>query len=229
MTKAAYTCFGIDLHGMKDILGMWISENEGSRHWLTIFNELKNRGVKDILIACVDGLKGLPEALESAFPRVNVQLCVVHMIRNSLKYVSSKNQKEFIKDLRAVYEASSEEYALQHHDNFCEKWQKTYPLAVNPWVDKWTLVSVYYKFCPELRRMMYTTNAVEALHRQFRKVTKNRSIMPNDDSLKKLLFLAARDIRKKWAKPVRNWAVIITDLHLFFKDRITIASPSITL
>jgi transposase-like protein len=220
INKASYTCFGIDIEGRKDILGMWIGEHEGARHWLTVLNELKSRGAKDVLIACVDGLKGLPEALETVFPQVNVQLCVVHMIRNSLKYVGSKNQKAFLVDLKKVYQAASEPAAKMALDDLYEKWGEIYPLAVNPWINRWDQASHYFQYPPELRRMIYTTNAVEALHRQFRKVTKNRAVMPNDDALLKLLFLAGRDIQKKWTMPVSNWSLIITQLHIIFKERI---------
>lgn len=222
VSKASYTCFGIDMSGRKDILGMWISETEGARHWLTILNELKTRGVKDVLIACVDGLKGLPEALQTAFPQIVVQLCVVHMIRNSLKYVGSKNQKVFIKDLKEVYQASSLSVAKSALDRLNENWGEIYPLAVMPWINRWDQVSNYFQYPPELRKIIYTTNAVEALHRQFRKVTKNRSVMPNDDALLKLLFLAGRDIKKKWTMPIPNWSSILTQLHIFFKERIMV-------
>lgn len=218
--KAAYTCLGIDLEGNKDILGIWIGENESAKFWLAVFNELKNRGLKDILISCMDGLKGLPDALNLVFPDTETQLCIVHMIRNSIKYVASKNQKEFIQDLKLVYQAMSEAEASSALEKLIEKWGKTYPLAVNPWVNNWDKVSVYFKYPSELRRMIYTTNAVEALHRQFRKVTKNRAIMPNDNALLKLLFLASRDIQKKWTMPLQNWSLIISQLHLIFGDRI---------
>jgi transposase-like protein len=208
------------LDGRKDILEMWIGEHEGARHWLAVLNELKSRGVNDVLIACVDGLKGLPEAIETVFPQVNVQLCVVHMIRNFLKYVGSKNQKAFLVDLKRVYQAESESIAKMALDDLYEKWGEIYPLAINPWINRWDQVVHYFQYPPELRRMIYTTNAVEALHRQFRKVTKNRAVMPNDDALLKLLFLAGRDIQKKWTMSVPNWSLIITQLRIIFKERI---------
>lgn len=222
VSKAAYTCLAIDLEGHKDILGIWIGESESAKFWLTIFNELKNRGIKDILIACMDGLKGLPEALKITFPETETQLCVVHMIRNSIKFVSSKNQKTFIKDLKLVYQAASESEATTALDALVEKWGRVYPLAVNPWVNHWDKISTYFKYPADLRRMIYTTNAVESLHRQFRKVTKNRAVMPNDNALLKLLFLASRDIQKKWTMPVQNWSTTISQLHVIFGDRIMV-------
>jgi transposase-like protein len=217
--KAAYTCLGIDTNGRKDILGLWIGESEGARFWASVFSELRSRGVVDILIACVDGLKGLPDALRSIFPGTEVQLCIVHMIRNSLRFVGSKNQKEFLKDLKEVYQAASSEAATSALDGLVAKWRKLYPLAVNPWVNHWENVSNYFKYSPELRRMIYTTNAVEALHRQFRKVTKNRSVMPNDNALLKLLYLAARDIQKKWTMVPQNWSLVASQLHIHFGER----------
>ena len=219
VNKASYTCLGIDTEGRKDILGLWVGENEGARFWLSVFSELKARGLTDILIACVDGLKGLPDALLAVFPKVEIQLCVVHMIRNSIKFVGSKNQKEFIVDLKRVYQAASTEIAEHALSKLDEKWGKIYPLAVKPWITHWENVSSFFKYAPELRRIMYTTNAVEALHRQFRKVTKNRSVLPNDNALIKLLFLAARDIMKKWTMVCPNWSLVASQLHIHFEGR----------
>jgi transposase-like protein len=219
ISKAAYTCLGVDVEGKKEILGVWIGENEGAKFWLSVFNQLKNRGVKDILIACMDGLKGLPEALKAVFPDTEIQLCIVHMIRNSMKFVGSKNQKEFIKDLKTVYQAPSETDAVASLDILKNKW-KQYPLAISPWYNNWENLSAYFKYPDELRRIIYTTNAVESVHRQYRKVTKNRVIFPNDESLLKLLFLASRDMQKKWTMPVRDWSIIISQLHIIFEDRV---------
>jgi len=218
--KAAYTCLGINLEGKKDILGIWIGESEGAHFWLAIFNELKSRGVKDILIASVDGLKGLRDAINSVFPNTETQLCVIHTIRNSLKYVGSKNAKTFMQDLKKVYQATSKKVAEEALKQLTEKWGKRYPLAVNPWINNWNDLSTYFKYPPELRRIIYTTNAVEGLHRQFRKVTKNRAVMANDDALLKLLFLAARNIQKNWTSVIPNWSLIISQLHIFFKERV---------
>ena len=202
VSKAAYTCLGVDINGNKDILGLWIGSSEGATYWLSIMNELKARGVKDIFIACIDGLKGMGDAIETAFPRTEIQRCVIHMMRNSFKYVAHKNSKQFIADLKLVYTAASESEARYYLGLLEQKWGTKYPLAVKPWVEQWAHVSTYFKYPAELRRLIYTTNAVEALHRQFRKVSKNRTVLATDESLFKLLFLAARDIQKKWLFPV---------------------------
>ncbi len=221
VSKAAYTCLGVDINGNKDILGLWIGSSEGATYWLSIMNELKARGVKDIFIACIDGLKGMGEAIETAFPRTEIQRCVIHMMRNSFKYVAHKNSKQFIADLKLVYTAASESEARYYLGLLEQKWGTKYPLAVKPWVEQWAHVSTYFKYPAELRRLIYTTNAVEALHRQFRKVSKNRTVLATDESLFKLLFLAARDIQKKWLFPVRGWTEIATQLHVFFNERVT--------
>lgn len=220
ISKAAYTCLGVGTNGYKHVLGMWVGENEGAHYWLGIMNELKNRGVDDILIACVDGLKGFPEAINSVFPKTDIQLCIVHMIRNSVKYVSSKYQKEFMADLKNVYKAPAEEKASFELDKLIEKWGKKYPLAVNPWKNHWQHVSTYFKYSDDIRRIIYTTNAVEGLHRQLRKVTKNRSLFPNDESLLKILFLAIRDVEKKWSSPLQNWSLTISQLSVMFEGRV---------
>jgi putative transposase len=219
INKAVYICLGIDLDGKKDVLGIWIGENEGAHFWLAIFSELKNRGVTDIFIACMDGLKGLPDALKSVYPKTLVQLCIVHMIRNSLKYVGSKNKEQFIKDLKEVYEASSLEAAEKALDELIKQWGKLYPHAVNSWVHNWDNVTTYFSFPPELRKVMYTTNAIESLNRQIRKVTKNRSILSNNDALFKLLYLAVQDIQKKWNHSIRDWGTINSQLAVLFGDR----------
>ncbi len=223
VSKAAYTCLGIDTAGHKDILGIWVAESEGATYWLSVINELKSRGVQDILIACIDGLKGLPDAIAAVFPRTEIQRCVIHMIRNSFKYIPHKHSKEFIVDLKTVYTALSESEARYSLTLMEEKWGSRYPLALKSWIEQWDYVSTYFKYPPELRTLIYTTNAVEALHRQFRKVTKNRSILADDSALFKILYLAARNIHKKWTLPVRNWPSIITQLHIFFKDRLMLS------
>lgn len=220
ISKAAYTCLGIDLKGHKDVLGIWIGEKEGAHYWLGILNELKNRGVEDILIACMDGLKGFPEAVEQVYPGVEVQLCVVHMIRNSVKYVGSKYQKEFMADLKQVYKAPSLKSAETELATLTAKWGEKYPLAVKPWNEHWANVSGYFKYPDHIRKIVYTTNAVEAVHRQLRKVTKNRSMFPNDEALAKMLFLAIRGVSKKWTAPIRDWASTISQLAVFFKGRV---------
>lgn len=218
--KAAYTCLGIDIDGKKDILGIWVGESEGAKFWLRICTEMQNRGVKDILIACIDGLKGLAEAIKAVFPQVQIQLCIIHMIRGSIKYIPSKHSKEFIKDLKTVYGAPSEEIAHQNLRKIEAKWGDKYPLAIKPWFSHWENVKTFFFYPEAIRRMIYTTNAVESLHRQFRKVTKNRAIFPTDEALLKMLFLAARDVSKKWTMPLREWKAVISYLSIAFGDRI---------
>jgi putative transposase len=220
VTKAAYTCLGIDLQGQKDMFGIWIGQAESSKFWMGVLTELKNRGVKDILIACVDGLKGFTEAIESVFPNTTVQKCVIHQIRNSLKYIASKDQKAFMKDLKPVYNSPTEELAVFELDNLDNKWGKKYPIVINSWRENWQYLSTYFQYPQEIRTMIYTTNAVEALHRQFRKVTKSKTLFTNDDALSKMLYLAFKDISKKWTMPVRNWAFAISHFSVIFKERI---------
>lgn len=219
ISKAAYTCMGINLEGKVDVLGLWLAENEGAHFWLSVMTELKNRGVKDVLIACVDGLKGFPEAIASAFPKTQVQLCVVHQIRNSLRYVASKHQKEFMKDLKEVYRAASLETAELELNQLEAKWQSRTPFAVAGWRNNWSNLSVYFSYPPEIRKMIYTTNSVEALHRQFRKVTKTKSSFPTDDSLKKMLYLATLDLKGGF-RSKQGWAQILGQLKILFEDRI---------
>ena len=221
VTKAAYTCLGINVEGYKEILGAWIGESEGAKLWLQVFTELKNRGVEDILIACMDGLKGLPEALKSVFPDTEVQLCIIHMIRNSIKYMPSKHVKEFMKDLKEIYQAPIEEKAESSLLSLDEKWGKKYALAVKPWMTHWENLKLFFQFPNEARRLIYTTNAVESLHRQFRKVTKNKSVFPTDESLLKMLYLASEDVRKKWTMPVRGWKEAISYFGIAYEDRLS--------
>ena len=219
--KAAYTCLALDITGRKDLLGLWISEAEGANFWLGVLTELRNRGVNDILIACVDGLKGFPEAINTVFPGTEVQLCIIHLIRNTLRYIASKDQKSFMKELRQVYSAPTEEAALIAFDKLEENWGKKYSLSIRTWRQNWAHASTFFKYPDEIRKIIYTTNAVEAVHRQFRKVTKSKSIFPNDDALKKMLYLAYRDISKKWTiMPVQNWAVALSHLSIIFEQRI---------
>lgn len=220
--KAAYTCLAIDITGKKDLLGLWVAESEGANFWLGVMTELKNRGVNDILIACVDGLKGFPDAITTVFPQTEVQLCIIHLIRNTLKYIASKDQKAFMKELRTIYTAPTEEAALLALDQLENTWGKKYPLPIKTWRNNWANASIFFKYPDEIRRTIYTTNAVEAVHRQFRKVTKSKSIFPHDEALKKMLFLAYRDIAKKWTlMPVQNWAVTLSHLSIIFEKRLT--------
>jgi len=211
---------GIDKNGLKDVLGIYIGENESSTFWLSVLTDLQNRGVQDVLIACVDGLKGFPEAIASIFPKTEVQTCIVHQIRNSLKYVGSKHQKEFMKDLKMVYQAATEEAALKSLDALSKRWGEKYPIVVNSWKNNWSTLSNYFKYSQPIRKIIYTTNIVENLHRQIRKVTKNRSVFPTDDALFKLLYLAVKDETVKWKTPKKNWGQVIAQLSIHFEDRV---------
>ncbi len=189
-SKAAYTCLDVELRDSKDLLGLWIGEAEGANFWLNVLTELKNRGVEDIFIACIDGLKGFPEAINTVFPKTEIQLCVIHQIRNTLKYIASKDQKKFMKQLKIVYTAPTEEAALENLILLEERWSNKYSLAIKSWRQNWVNLATFFKYPEEIRTVIYTTNAVEALHRQFRKVTKSKSLFPNDDALKKMLYLS---------------------------------------
>ncbi len=219
-SKAAYTCLAVDINGRKDLLGLWVGESEGANFWLNVLTELKNRGVEDILIACIDGLKGFPDAINSIFPKTEIQLCVIHQIRNTLKYIASKDQKEFMKQLKPVYKAPTEEAALENLRELEDRWAKKYSLALKSWRQNWDNLATFFKYPEEIRTIIYTTNAVEAVHRQFRKVTKSKSLFPNDDSLKKMLYLAYRDLSKKWTNSLRNWAIVISNFSITFEDRL---------
>lgn len=219
VSKAAYTCLAVNIEGHKDLLGLWIGEAEGANFWLNILTELKNRGVEDLFIASIDGLKGFPEAINSVFPKTEIQLCIIHQIRNTLRYVASKDQKQFMKELKEVYKAPTEEAALINLDRLEETWGKKYSLAIKSWRINWDNLATFFKYPEEIRTVIYTTNAVEALHRQFRKVTKSRSLFPNDDALKKMLYLAYRDLSKKWTMPIRNWSLVLSNFSIYFKDR----------
>lgn len=220
VSKASYTCLGIDIEGKKEVLGIWIGESEGAKFWLRVCTELQNRGVKDIFIACIDGLKGLPEAIEAIFPNVQIQLCIIHMIRNSIKYIPHSLSKEFAADLKAVYKSSTEEIAYQNLLKLNTKWESKYPLAVKPWIVHWENLKTFFAFPEAIRRLIYTTNAVEAVHRQLRKVTKTKGVFPTDESLMKMLYLALQDISKKWTMPLREWRTIISYLSIAYSDRI---------
>lgn len=219
-SKAFYTVLGIDQYGKKDVLGLYLSESEGANFWMSVLTDLQHRGIKDILIACIDGLKGFPEAINSIFPNTEIQLCIIHQIRNSLKYVASKNQKEFMEDLKLVYKANSKEFAEEKLMELEEKWGKKYPLVIKSWNNNWHNLSGYFKYPPEIRKMIYTTNAVEGLHRQIRKVTKTKGSFTSRTALEKLIFLAIKNISKKWNQPIQNWSLIIGQLDIFFEGRL---------
>jgi transposase-like protein len=218
--KAVYTILGVNLEGRKEVLGLYISENEGANFWLQVLTDLSNRGVSDILIACVDGLKGFPEAIESIFPDTEVQLCVVHQIRNSLKYVGSKNQKEFMADLKRVYKASNKDLAAVELDTLENKWNDKYPIVIRSWRNNWERLTHYFKYPEDIRRIIYTTNTIEAVHRQFRKLTKTKGAFPNQDSLLKLLYMGIQNASKKWTMPIQNWSLTISQLAIFFEGRL---------
>lgn len=218
--KAIYTLLGLTLEGKKEILGIYLSDNEGANYWLTILTDLHNRGLKDILIACIDGLTGFPEAIASIYPQTEVQLCIIHQIRNSMKYVASKNQKEFMTDLKPVYRATSLDAAEIALDELEAKWGKTYPIVIKSWRAKWHNLSAYFKYPEPIRRIIYTTNAVEAVHRQFRKLTKTKGAFPNENSLLKLLYAGILNATEKWTMPIQNWSQALSQLDIYFEGRL---------
>lgn len=217
--KTAYLVFGITLEGFKDVLGIWVGEAESSKFWMKVLVDLKNRGVKDILIASVDGLTGFKEAIESVFPQTEVQKCIVHQIRNSTRFVSYRDRKEFCSDMKLIYTAPNEEGGLVALDRFEDKWSSKYSYAIKSWRDNWQCLSTLFKYPEEIRRIMYTTNVIENLNRRIRKVTKTKSSFPTDDSLFKLLYLTVIDTSKKWTTAVRGWGVIINQLRIYFGER----------
>lgn len=220
--KAAYIAIGVNLEGRKDILGIWLGASESSKYWLGVLNGLKNRGVKDILIASVDGLSGFVEAINTAYPETEVQRCVIHQIRSSTKYVSYKDVKAFTSDLKPIYKASTEEAALAALDQLEEAWGKKYPLGVKSWRSNWNELSVMFKYSPEIRRMIYTTNAIENFNRQLRKPTKTKGAFVSDDALMKMLYLATMRIIEKWTQPIKDWGSILQNLMIHFGDRVDI-------
>jgi transposase-like protein len=219
--KAVYITLGIDMDGRRDVLGMYVGENESAKFWLSILNGLKNRGVQDILIACIDGLTGFPQAISAVFPETEIQHCIIHQIRNSTKFVSYKDLKALMADLKRVYTASTEDIARLELDAFAEKWDDKYPTISKSWNENWATLSTYFKYPNEVRKIIYTTNTVEGFNRQLRKVTKNKSVFPTDDSLLKMLYLAAMDITKKWIGHRKDWGKIRAQLMIYFKDRLS--------
>ena len=219
-TKAVYTVLGMGLDGKKDVLGLYVGENEGANFWLGVLTKLQNRGIEDILIASVDGLTGFPEAIKTIFPKTEVQLCIVHQIRNSLKYVASQDQKEFMKDLKLVYQATSKEIAEDELLKLDEKWGKKYAIVLKSWNNKWENLSHYFKYPYQIRKIMYTTNIIESVHRQFRKLTKTKGAFPNQNSLLKLLYMGIQNAKEKWTMPSQNWSLTISQLAIFFEGRL---------
>lgn len=220
VNKAVYICLGYTMEGYKDILGLWVDEAEGAKFWLGICNDLKNRGVKEILIACMDGLKGLPQAIQTVFPSANIQTCIVHQIRNSIKYIASKDKKSFMKDLKEVYKAATEELALAQLDKLKETWGNSYGMVIDSWYNNWNNLSTFFDFSPRIRKIIYTTNALEGFNRQVRKYTKSRTIFPTDESLNKCVYLATMEIMEKWTQPVLNWGATLAELTLFFTEEL---------
>ena len=218
--KAVYTVLGLKLDGTKEILGLYLSESEGANFWLSILTDISNRGVKDILIASVDGLSGFPDAINSIFPETEVQLCIIHQIRNSMKHVASKNQKAFMADLKPVYRAVSKEAAELALDELEERWGKQYPIVIRSWRNKWHNLSVYFKYPEPIRKVIYTTNAVEAVHRQFPRLTKTKGAFPNENSLLKLLYVGIQNMTKKWTMPIQNWNLTLSQLAIYFDGRL---------
>lgn len=220
--RVIYNILGINQQGHKDILGFYSAESEGANFWLSVLNDLRNRGIEDIFIACVDGLTGFPEAIQSAFPKTEVQLCVVHQIRQSLRYVSSKDQKVFMKDLKTVYTADTKDLAEQNLLLMDEKWGRQYPMVIKSWQTKWDHLSTYFKYTKPVRRLIYTTNPIEGFHRQVRKYTKSKGAFTSENALFKALYCAIEQIKKKWSMPVRDWSLTISQLDIFFKDRLNV-------
>jgi len=220
ISKAFYTVLGVNIEGKKEILGLYLNQSEGAKFWLQVLNDLQNRGVQDILIASVDGLKGFPEAINAVFPHTEVQLCIVHQIRNSLKYVASKDQKQFAGELKKVYQAFTKEEAELELDKLEAKWGKKYPIIFESWRNKWDNLSNYFKYAEPIRKVIYTTNIIESVHRQFRTLTKTKGAFPNDNSLLKLLFAGIQNAEKKWTMPIRNWSLTISQLNIHFKERL---------
>ena len=217
--KAAYVVLGINMEGGKDILGIWIGEHESSKFWLNVLTELKSRGVRDVYLFCVDGLTGFREAIEAVYPNAGIQRCIIHQIRYSTRFVSYKDIKELMADLKLVYTAVTEDEALNNLMSFKEKWSKSYPSCVKTWEDNWDILSTFFAYPAEIRKIIYTTNIIEGLNRQFRQITKNKPSFTNDESLRKMLYLASKNIVKRWTQRCRNWDVVLNYLKVMFEDR----------
>lgn len=221
--KAVYLALGINVEGQKELLGLWIEKNEGAKFWLGVITELKNRGVQDIFIACVDGLKGFPEAINAIFPKTDVQLCIVHMVRNSLKFVSYKDRKTVAKDLKEIYRATTAEKAAKQLQLFAEQWDQKYPLISKSWQKNWDKIIPFFAYPPEIRKVIYTTNAIESLNMSLRRVLKTKASFPHDDAVKKILYLALNNISKKWTRPIQNWNLAMNQFAIRFEERIKIS------
>ncbi|EBT7800931.1 IS256 family transposase [Salmonella enterica] len=221
INKAVFLALGINTEGQKELLGMWLAENEGAKFWLSVLTELKNRGLQDILIACVDGLKGFPDAINSVYPQTHIQLCIIHMVRNSLKYVSWKDYKAITSGLKAVYQAPTEEAALMALDAFAGKWDDKYPQISKSWHAHWENLNTFFGYPPDIRKAIYTTNAIESLNRVIRAAIKKRKVFPTDDSVRKVVYLAIKDASKKWSMPIQNWRLAMSRFIIEFGDRLS--------
>lgn len=214
INKAVYLAIGVNMEGKKELLGIWVGKNEGSKFWMQVVTELKNRGVEQIYVACVDGLKGFPEAINSIFPKTIVQLCIVHMVRNSVKYVSYKDLKSVTADLKAVYSAINEAEGLRELQNFAKKWDGKYPVIFDIWQRNWSGIAPFFSFPEDIRKAIYTTNAIESTNRQIRKIIKNKGVFPDDKSIQKIIFLALTNASKKWTMPIKNWAMALNQFAI---------------
>lgn len=219
-SKAVYTVLALNLEGKKEVLGLYLSESEGANFWLSVLSDLQNHGVKDILIACVDGLTGFPEAINSIYPQTEVQLCIIHQIRNSIKYVASKHHKAFMADLKPVYRAVSKEVAETALDELEAKWGQQYPVVLQSWRRKWENLSAYFRYPATIRKVIYTTNAIESVHRQFRKLTRTKGAFPNENSLLKLLYPGLMNAQEKWTMPIQSWNLTLSQLAIYFEGRL---------
>jgi putative transposase len=220
VNKSIYLAFGVTLTGLKEVLGIWAADTEGAKFWMQIITELKNRGVQDIFIACVDGLKGFPEAIEAIYPQTQIQLCIVHLVRHSLFYVSHKDRKEVATDLKSIYQAPTLDEADYQLSKFAEKWTTAYPMVVRSWQQNWTRIIPMFSFAPEIRKAIYTTNTIESLNMTLRKVIKNRPLFPSDEAVFKIMYLALRNISKKWTMPIQNWSGAMNQFAILFENRL---------
>ena len=216
--KAAYVVIGVNLDGEKEVLGIWIGANESSKFWLSVLNDLKNRGVQNVLIFCVDGLNGFKEAIGATFPFAKIQRCIIHQIRSSMKYIPYKDRKAFVADLKGVYTAVNEEIAMDNLLAMKDRWGNKYPNAIKSWEDNWDNLSTFFAFPGNIRKIIYTTNVIESLNSQFRKITKTKLIFPNDDSLMKMLYLAVERVARKWTRAYADWDLVINQLNIIFSD-----------
>jgi len=220
INKAVYLALGVNMEGHKELLGLWLAENEGAKFWLNVLTELQNRGVKDILIACVDGLKGFPDAISTTYPQTRIQLCIVHMVRNSMKYVPWKDYKPVAADLKQIYQSATEEEAILTLDQFAETWDEKYPQISRSWRSHWHNLNALFDYPQDIRKAIYTTNAIESLNSVIRKAIKKRKLFPTDDSAKKVIYLAIQDASKRWTMPIRNWKLALNRFMIEFEDRL---------